>query len=113
MFVLGGSWSGPKDLHKDAELYDATLGTWTLLPGIQAAFILTDDPEDKEKGTYRADNYGWFFPWTDGTGVPTSTLYRTLYTMFDPQFCSVINIACVRKGKKVLRFLYMVTHLHF
>ena len=66
---MGGSWSGPKDLKKDAEIYDATAGTWTLLPGIQAALILTDDPEDKEKGTYRADNYGWFFSWSNGTGV--------------------------------------------
>jgi galactose oxidase len=65
VFVLGGSWSGPKDLEKDAEVFDPTLGTWTLLPAIQAAYILTDDVE----GVYRADNYGWFFSWSNGTGT--------------------------------------------
>ena len=65
VFVLGGSWSGPKDLAKDAEVWDPATGTWTLLPGIQAASILTNDPE----GTYRSDNYGWFFGWTAGSGT--------------------------------------------
>lgn len=70
VFVLGGSWSGPEDLAKDAEIYDPTLGTWTNLPGIQAAYILTDDPEDAEEGrVYRADNYGMFHSWSDGTGT--------------------------------------------
>lgn len=69
MFVLGGSWSGPADLAKDAELYDPTLGEWSNLPGIQAAFILTQDPEDEEEGrNYRADNYGMFYSWSDATG---------------------------------------------
>lgn len=65
VFVLGGSWSGPEDLAKDAEIYDPALGTWTLLPKIQAKFIVTNDPE----GVYRGDNYGWFFPWTGGSGA--------------------------------------------
>jgi hypothetical protein len=69
VFVLGGSWSGPKDLSKDAELFDPTLGTWSSLPGIQAAFILTADPQDKTEGfSYRGDNYGMFHSWSDGTG---------------------------------------------
>jgi Kelch motif len=69
VFVLGGSWSGPKDLAKDAEVYDPTLGTWSSLPGIQAAYILTDDPEDELEGfSYRGDNYGMFHPWSEGTG---------------------------------------------
>ena len=71
---MGGSWSGPKDLEKDAEIYDPTVGTWTLLPGIQAAFILTNDIE----GVYRADNYGWFFPWSDATGMHTQPLHLSL-----------------------------------
>ena len=70
MFVLGGSWSGPKDLAKDAEVYDPTRGVWTSLLGIQAATILTDDPEDAQEGrNYRADNYGMFHSWSDGTGT--------------------------------------------
>jgi hypothetical protein len=70
VFVLGGSWSGPKDLNKDAELYNPTLGTWTLLPGIQAAYILTKDPQDADKGfNYRGDNYGWFFSWSNASGI--------------------------------------------
>ena len=70
VFVLGGSWSGPKELPKDAELYDPTAGTWSSLPGIQASYILTDDPEDAEEGrVYRADNYGMFHSWSDGTGA--------------------------------------------
>ena len=70
VFVLGGSWSGPTDLDKDAEVYDPTRGTWTLLPGIQAATILTDDPEDAQEGrVYRADNYGFFHAWSDATGT--------------------------------------------
>lgn len=70
MFVLGGSWSGPKDLAKDAEVYDPTRGVWTSLLGIQAATILTDDPEDAQEGrNYRADNYGMFHAWSDATGA--------------------------------------------
>lgn len=75
VFVLGGSWSGPADVTKDAEIYDPTVGKWSNLPGVQAAFILTDDPEDKE-GVYRADNYGMFHSWSDGTGT---TLPHTVY----------------------------------
>lgn len=69
VFVMGGSWSGPKDLNKDAEVYNPTTGKWNLLPNVQAAFILTDDPEDKVKGSYRADNYGWFYSWSNATGM--------------------------------------------
>ena len=73
MFVLGGSWSGPysgpyKD--KDAEVYDPTAGTWSSLPGIQASYILTKDPEDAQLDRiYRADNYGMFHSWSNGTGA--------------------------------------------
>jgi hypothetical protein len=70
--VLGGSWSGPKDLSKDAEVFDATKGEWASLPGIQAAYILTQDPEDDEAHfSYRSDNYGWFFSWSNSSGMPS------------------------------------------
>jgi hypothetical protein len=68
--VLGGSWSGPKDLKKDAEIYDPTVGKWSRLPGIQAAAILRSDPEDDIVGfPYRSDNYGMFYPWSNATGT--------------------------------------------
>jgi hypothetical protein len=70
--VLGGSWSGPLASNKDAELFDPSADTWTKLPGVKASSILTKDPE----GTYRADNYGWFFPWSGSSGAPRSTCMR-------------------------------------
>ena len=78
VFVLGGSWSGPEDLAKDAELYNVATDTWTLLPGIPASVILTADPE----GAYRADNYGWFFSWSEGSGAPLALPLLACRTRF-------------------------------
>jgi hypothetical protein len=54
---------------KDAELYtpgsSSWTGKWDKLNNIQAKYILTNDPE----GQYRADNYGWFFAWSGGSGT--------------------------------------------
>ena len=91
--MLGGSWSGPKDLAKDAEVYDPTRGVWTSLLGIQAATILTDDPEDAQEGrNYRADNYGMFHAWSGATGAsPPRTIVKVffcttlIYSYFHPQ----------------------------
>ncbi|NJR41314.1 MAG: hypothetical protein HC767_00335 [Akkermansiaceae bacterium] len=56
-------------MAKDAEIYDPTLGQWSNLSGVQAADILTEDPEDETEGrNYRADNYGMFHPWSNATG---------------------------------------------
>ena len=65
VFLLGGSWSGFADVSKDAEIFDLDRREWRELPGISATEILTNDPQ----GSFRADNYGWFFAWTGGSGA--------------------------------------------
>jgi hypothetical protein len=73
VFVLGGSWTalGGTKNDKGAELWDPSAVTtskrsdWRYLNVIKGADIETNDPE----GRYRADNYGWFFGWSDGYGA--------------------------------------------
>jgi hypothetical protein len=80
VLTLGGSWSGPLSDTKDAELYvPGTFpwtGKWDKLSKIQAKEILTHDPE----GMYRADNYGWFFAWSGGSGTLSVTACLLIHT---------------------------------
>jgi hypothetical protein len=74
VFLLGGSWSGGVGgengiAPKDAEVLSPETGRWKKLPGVKATSILTKDPE----GTYRADNHGWFFAWSNAEGVGAAT----------------------------------------
>ena len=62
--MLGGSWSGGTS-DKNAEMFDPAGDKWSLLPGIPATSIYTNDPA----GKYRADNHGWFFGWSGGKGA--------------------------------------------
>jgi galactose oxidase len=66
VFLLGGSWSGGLG-GKGGELFTpaGSANGWTLLQGVSAEPILTKDPE----GVYRADNHGWFFGWSGGSGA--------------------------------------------
>ncbi|KAJ5793409.1 Galactose oxidase/kelch beta-propeller [Penicillium paradoxum] len=59
VFVIGGSWSGGSNVHKDGEVWDPRAQTWTMLPGAVVKPMLTNDME----GAWRADNHGWLFGW--------------------------------------------------
>ncbi|KAJ5481209.1 Galactose oxidase/kelchbeta-propeller [Penicillium sp. IBT 31633x] len=63
VFVIGGSWSGGSNVHKDGEVWDPYSQTWTMLPGAEVKPMLTNDME----GAWRADNHGWLFGWKDQT----------------------------------------------
>jgi hypothetical protein len=94
VFVLGGSWSGVKG-PKPAEVYDYKANTWTLLPNIKSEVIHTKDPQ----GAYRADNYGWFFPWSGGSSArPTCMLSMHTVCQFDrhsPPKVGMLACMCV------------------
>ncbi|KUL81857.1 hypothetical protein ZTR_09751 [Talaromyces verruculosus] len=75
IFVIGGSFSGGvggdgaalgrRDANargKDGELYDPIKNEWIQIPGASAGPMLTNDVL-----TYRQDNHGWIFAWTNGT----------------------------------------------
>ncbi|KAH6721767.1 carbohydrate-binding module family 32 protein [Leptodontidium sp. MPI-SDFR-AT-0119] len=64
-FIIGGSWlNNPADRGgKNAEIFDETTNTWTLLPGCPVAPMLTND----NAGIYRADNHGWIFAWSNSS----------------------------------------------
>jgi hypothetical protein len=68
VFLLGGSWSGLRG-GKNGEILSN--GAWSLLSGVVADVILTDDPY----GVYRADNHGWFFGWSNGEGASRTALW--------------------------------------
>lgn len=61
VFTLGGSWSGGYG-NKTAEVWQQGNG-WRVLSGIPSAPFETMD----ERGTWRADNHLWLFPWEDDT----------------------------------------------
>ncbi|KAJ5094744.1 hypothetical protein N7456_010605 [Penicillium angulare] len=60
MFVIGGSWSGGVG-GKNGEVYDPKTNTWTSLDDAKVVKMYT-----KDRRTYRRDNHGWLFGWTDG-----------------------------------------------
>ncbi|KAJ5864908.1 uncharacterized protein N7529_006824 [Penicillium soppii] len=60
MFVIGGSWSGGVG-GKNGEVYDVKTNTWDELPNAKVSAMYT-----KDRRTYRRDNHGWLFGWTDG-----------------------------------------------
>ncbi|KAJ5279537.1 hypothetical protein N7478_004909 [Penicillium angulare] len=69
IFVIGGSFSGGVGgtervaaSGKDGEVYDPVANQWTQIPGAKVSEMLTDDIR-----TYRQDNHGWIFAWTNGT----------------------------------------------
>ena len=64
VLTVGGSWSGGTSV-KNGEIFDPNAGTWTLLPGVPAEPIYTNDPG----GKYRADNHAWLFGWSGGRGA--------------------------------------------
>ena len=52
---------------KGGEILEVTRGfeEWRSTTGIEAAPILSDDPQ----GDIRTDNYGFFFAWTGNSGA--------------------------------------------
>ncbi|KAJ5168687.1 uncharacterized protein N7482_004281 [Penicillium canariense] len=77
IFVIGGSFSGgvggtngervettnaDNASGKDGEVYDPISDEWTEISGAKASAMLTDDNR-----TYRQDNHGWLFAWTNGS----------------------------------------------
>ena len=65
VFTLGGSFSGDRNQDKTGEFWNTGSDAWTLLEGVRAEAILSDDPQ----GAFRTDNYGFFFAWTGNSGV--------------------------------------------
>ena len=74
IFVIGGSFSGgvggdgemaERDVAargKDGEVYDTAKNVWTQIPDAKVGPMLTNDIR-----TYRQDNHGWIFAWTNGS----------------------------------------------
>jgi galactose oxidase len=64
VLTLGGSWYDSAG-NKNGELFtpSGTTGSWSKLPGVTAANILTQDPA----GVFRADNHAWLFAQANGT----------------------------------------------
>ncbi|KAJ5660996.1 uncharacterized protein N7484_000368 [Penicillium longicatenatum] len=75
IFTIGGSFSGgvggdgadlgQRDVAargKDGELYDPIQNKWIEIPNAKAGPMLTNDVR-----TYRQDNHGWIFAWTNAT----------------------------------------------
>ncbi|CAG7961205.1 unnamed protein product [Penicillium nalgiovense] len=60
MFVIGGSWSGGAG-GKNGEVYDPKTNEWEMLDEAKVSAMYT-----KDRRTYRRDNHGWLFGWTDG-----------------------------------------------
>ncbi|EXL65576.1 hypothetical protein IWW34DRAFT_810563 [Fusarium oxysporum f. sp. albedinis] len=58
IFVIGGSWSGPRG-GKNGEKYDPKTKTWTYLPKCLVKPMLTNDKD----GISKADNHAWLFAW--------------------------------------------------
>ncbi|KAG5924214.1 hypothetical protein E4U53_003462 [Claviceps sorghi] len=58
VWTTGGSWSGGVTI-KNAEVYDARAGRWTMQNGASVKPMLTND----KQGLYRADNHAWLFGW--------------------------------------------------
>ena len=73
VFTLGGSFSGVLGTDKGGEILTPPNGgpptrgveEWRRTTGIEAAPILSDDPQ----GDFRTDNYGFFFAWTGNSGA--------------------------------------------
>jgi galactose oxidase len=64
VLTLGGSWyDAGGDKNGEAFTASGTTGSWRLLPGVLASYILTADPA----GVYRADNHAWMFAQANGT----------------------------------------------
>ena len=60
MFVIGGSWSGGLG-GKNGEVFDPRTNEWDELPDAKVSAMYT-----KDRRTYRRDNHGWLFGWTEG-----------------------------------------------
>ncbi|KAH7075132.1 hypothetical protein FB567DRAFT_504656 [Paraphoma chrysanthemicola] len=60
VFQIGGSWVPIEQRGgKNAEIYNPSTNTWTLLPDCPVAPMLTNDAQ----GVFRSDNHGWLFGW--------------------------------------------------
>ncbi|KAJ5226694.1 uncharacterized protein N7469_006700 [Penicillium citrinum] len=72
IFAIGGSFSGgvgggsegetSTARGKDGEVYDPVKNEWIRIFGARVGPMLTDDVR-----TYRQDNHGWIFSWTNGS----------------------------------------------
>lgn len=60
MFVIGGSWNGGAG-GKNGEIYDPKTNIWEPLDDAKVSAMYT-----KDRRTYRRDNHGWLFGWTNG-----------------------------------------------
>ena len=119
VFVLGGSWNtfGGTTNDKGAEVLDpaapptSPAGGWRRLRGIRGAIIETADPE----GRYRADNYGWFFPWSDGYGAHRAQLiiYSAVCWGFrEPGLPFLFLFGCKQRPTKLVKVVSRSIHIH-
>lgn len=74
VFTLGGSFQGMIGTDKGGEIFNGN--NWRETAGIDAAVILSDDPQ----GVFRVDNYGYFFAWTGNSGTRHATSRDVFYT---------------------------------